>query len=48
MPQKLRRARVPFQPTLPLRGATSLEIVADSDRTFQPTLPLRGATESFP
>ena len=34
-----------FQPTLPLRGATSSTSPYASVAWFQPTLPLRGATE---
>ena len=36
-----------FQPTLPLRGATSILALTDGSYTFQPTLPLRGATGMF-
>ena len=36
-----------FQPTLPLRGATSFKLALMISRlSFQPTLPLRGATAS--
>ena len=34
----------PFQPTLPLRGATKPECFTVAGDGFQPTLPLRGAT----
>ena len=38
-------ARVGFQPTRPLRGATYLGVISASvDEIFQPTRPLRGAT----
>ena len=41
------RAPATFQPTLPSRGATVLELPqATSIRAFQPTLPSRGATVS--
>ena len=33
-----------FQPTLPLRGATSNSSAGPMRHLFQPTLPLRGAT----
>ena len=33
-----------FQPTLPLRGATSSRYLVSRASEFQPTLPLRGAT----
>ena len=33
-----------FQPTLPMRGATALELNKLNDDVFQPTLPMRGAT----
>ena len=33
-----------FQPTLPLRGATEIQIIPYGNSIFQPTLPLRGAT----
>ena len=36
-----------FQPTRPLRGATSPCTRYSAIRTFQPTRPLRGATMSF-
>ena len=38
----------PFQPTLPLRGATSSSSMVTMHCWFQPTLPLRGATLSLP
>ena len=34
----------PFQPTLPVRGATPNRRKAPSTHVFQPTLPVRGAT----
>ena len=33
-----------FQPTLPTRGATLMEVVVPLSLLFQPTLPARGAT----
>ena len=36
--------RAGFQPTRPLRGATSSRTPSFTSRTFQPTRPLRGAT----
>ena len=36
--------RALFQPTLPLRGATTALTRAAGSSEFQPTLPLRGAT----
>ena len=33
-----------FQSTLPLRGATAIGKLRNSDKEFQSTLPLRGAT----
>ena len=34
-----------FQPTLPLRGATSFRRWLERREQFEPTLPLRGATD---
>ena len=36
-----------FQPTRPLRGATSLRVSIKQIKRFQPTRPLRGATASL-
>ena len=36
--------RLPFQPTRPLRGATSVTLRRSVSSEFQPTRPLRGAT----
>ena len=33
-----------FQPTLPVRGATALNLAQSQANQFQPTLPVRGAT----
>ena len=33
-----------FQPTLPMRGATTTMADISADNVFQPTLPMRGAT----
>ena len=38
--------RSKFQPTLPLRGATALDVFRSQFAVFQPTLPLRGATQA--
>ena len=35
-----------FQPTLPARGATKLQVAFTNTHIFQPTLPARGATNS--
>ena len=35
-----------FQPTLPVRGATSTAARDITENQFQPTLPVRGATPS--
>ena len=40
----LRSLGFPFQPTLPLRGATWTSVSHPFPALFQPTLPLRGAT----
>ena len=39
---------IPFQPTLPARGATILKVFYSSRCRFQPTLPARGATRTRP
>ena len=40
------RKRLVFQPTRPLRGATTSSGPLDAHTIFQPTRPLRGATRS--
>ena len=41
---EMRGLRVPFQSTLPARGATSLDYIIGKAYRFQSTLPARGAT----
>ena len=36
-----------FQPTLPARGATYVDLTSDAIIGFQPTLPARGATSAI-
>ena len=44
IPWTTKQSSMRFQPTLPMRGATMIEVSCIFQYVFQPTLPMRGAT----